>query len=205
MLDREPACLAGAGRALSCVHTIKGEGAGLLDTEMASTPRGIHRRWEDYVHLLLDEHLDRCIEAGFVDNPLAEEIRELFQAMRPALANRPMRLLHGDLGIHNIVVDPASKDVTALLDWEDALVGDPLFDIAMVSSFHPERRLPAFLQGYGLAQPNPDERRLVALYFLRIALSKTVHRLRFGVRDLAGRTPGHHRIYRGVSELRQLM
>ena len=75
----------------------------------------------------------------------------------------------------------------------------------MVSSFHPERRLPPFLEGYGLGQPSPEERRLIALYFLRIALFKTVHRLRFGVRDLSGRTPGHHRIYRGVSELQQLM
>ena len=66
--------------------------------------------------------------------------------------------------------------MTALLDWEDALVGDPLFDVAMVSTFHPPRRLAAFMAGYGLTAPSRDEQRLIAAYFLRVALSKTVHR-----------------------------
>ena len=116
-----------------------------------------------------------------------------------------MRLLHGDPGTHNICVDPQRRRVTLLLDWEDALVGDPLFDVAMVSSFQPARRMASFLSGYGLETPSREEQVLIALYFLRIALSKTVHRVRFAIVDKPGRTPGHHRIYRGVEELERLL
>jgi aminoglycoside phosphotransferase (APT) family kinase protein len=115
-----------------------------------------------------------------------------------------MNLLHGDPGTHNICVSVTSESVVSLLDWEDALIGDPLFDLAAAASFQPARRLPQLLFGYGLDQPGVHEQRLFALYSLRIALSKSVHRLRFGIVDEPNRTPGHHRILRGVEELTRL-
>jgi aminoglycoside phosphotransferase (APT) family kinase protein len=208
MLDAHPAILRGIGRALRAVHDVAGDGAGLIDLsphESPVRPRGVHERWGDYVLLNLDRHIEACRTVGFVDAKLAEKIAALFRPMRDAFAARPMRLLHGDPGTHNIAVDAASGDVAALLDWEDALVGDPLFDVAMWSTFHPPRRLADFLAGYGLSSPSREDEQLIAAYFLRIALSKTVHRIRFGIADRPGRTPGHHRIYRGVEELERLL
>jgi aminoglycoside phosphotransferase (APT) family kinase protein len=155
--------------------------------------------------LNLERHLDACQRAGYIDATLAARIVRQFDLAQPLLQNRPMRLLHGDPGTHNVVVDLKTKRVTALIDWEDTLVGDPLFEIAMVSSFQPVRRMAAFMTGYGLERPSIEDNRLIALYFLRIALCKTVHRLRFDISDRPGRIPGHHRIYRGVDELERLL
>jgi hypothetical protein len=65
--------------------------------------------------------------------------------------------------------------------------------------------LPQLMRGYGLDETDRDEQRLRALYFLRIALAKTVHRLRFRIADQAGRTPAHHRILRGVQEVERFL
>lgn len=208
VLDDKPNLPAVIGAALKRVHRVEAKGAGLLDLDSpraSERPTGAHRHWIDYVELRLSEHLAACTNAGYLNATLAIEISELFATMRGALHNRPLRLLHGDPGNHNIFLSSDLQGVTALVDWEDALAGDPLFDVAMWSTFHPPRRLPAFLSGYGLPRPNIEQQRLIALYFLRIALSKTVHRHRFGIADVPGRALAHLRIHHGASELRRLL
>ncbi len=39
-------------------------------------------------------------------------------------------VVHGDYRLDNVVVDPATGKVTAVLDWEMATLGDPLADLA---------------------------------------------------------------------------
>ncbi|MBY8880940.1 phosphotransferase family protein [Actinacidiphila acidipaludis] len=51
-----------------------------------------------------------------------------FAERRPELTDRPRKLLHGDLHKKNFVVDRAG--VLWTIDWELALVGDPLYDLA---------------------------------------------------------------------------
>ena len=206
-LDRQPEYLRLIGAVLRQVNETEGQGAGLVDIESdrpGHRPAGVHDTWSDYLHTRLDDHIAGCVRAGFIDTSLATRIRRLFAAMAPCLSDRPMRLLHGDPATHNLFIDRAARRVTALLDWEDALIGDPLFDAAMWSTFHPPRRMPDFLAGYGLASPTREEERLIALYFLRIALSKSIHRARFGIADQPGRTPGHLRILRGTDALERL-
>ena len=205
VLDEQPGILSAIGARLLQIHAVPASGAGLIDFDrLTGGPVGVLERWSDYITLRLEDHITACIAANYVDERLAQRIREMFKAMGPALDQRPIRLLHGDPGTHNVCIDPESRELTAFLDWEDALAGDPLFDVAMFSTFQPPRRMPPFMAGYGFGQLPVAEARLIALYFLRIALSKTVHRLRFGVRDKPGRAPGHHRIYRGVDELERL-
>ncbi|MFF1302355.1 phosphotransferase family protein [Streptomyces sp. NPDC058307] len=64
-------------------------------------------------------------------------------------------LVHGDFGPHNVLLDPATCTVTALVDWEFAHVGDPVEDLAwcewIVRMHHPAQRqaLPHFFRAYG--------------------------------------------------------
>ncbi|MEU0027124.1 phosphotransferase [Streptomyces sp. NPDC006335] len=64
-------------------------------------------------------------------------------------------LVHGDFGPHNVLLDPATRAVTAVVDWEFAHVGDPLEDLAwcewIVRMHHPAEReaLPHFFRAYG--------------------------------------------------------
>jgi hypothetical protein len=65
--------------------------------------------------------------------------------------------------------------------------------------------MPAFLAGYGTQEPDPSERLLMALYFLRISLSKMVHRLRFGISDRPDRMAAHLRIHQGLERVERLI
>lgn len=65
-----------------------------------------------------------------------------------ALYGRPSRLVHGDVGFHNLMIDDAGT-VTALLDWEFAGLGDPTQDLCFVRQFvEPLMPWPEFLGHY---------------------------------------------------------
>ena len=73
-------------------------------------------------------------------------------------------LLHGDLMPRHIWNDKGR--LAGLIDWGDAMVGDPLFDLARCSMAS-EEAFQRLLRGYGGSTP-PDER---VLAFYRMAWS----------------------------------
>jgi tRNA A-37 threonylcarbamoyl transferase component Bud32 len=70
------------------------------------------------------------------------------------LESRPV-LVHGDFGPNNVLLDPATFEVTAVLDWEFSHAGEPVEDLAWcewtVRTHHPSRvdALGAFFDAYG--------------------------------------------------------
>jgi aminoglycoside phosphotransferase (APT) family kinase protein len=57
----------------------------------------------------------------------------LLQNVPAELYQRPAKIVHGDVGFHNLMVDEGR--VTALLDWEFAHFGDPNEDVVNVRAF----------------------------------------------------------------------
>ena len=63
--------------------------------------------------------------------------------------------VHGDYGPQNLLLEPGSLEVVAVLDWEFAHDGDPVEDLAwaewIVRMHHGNsaQKLPALFQGYG--------------------------------------------------------
>jgi Ser/Thr protein kinase RdoA (MazF antagonist) len=109
-------------------------------------------------------------------------------------------LLHGDLGSHNVLTD--GDRLLGLIDWEDALSGDPVYDLAFWATFHLPERHAAFLAGYRELRPLPDDFPVrFWLYFVRILLAKAVHRRRFGYPDRPDRPTAAHRIRDALANL----
>lgn len=69
------------------------------------------------------------------------------------------RMVHGDYGPQNILLDESGTAVVAVLDWEFFRLGDPVDDVGMaewvIRTHHPEftGRLDSFYEGYG-AKPD---------------------------------------------------
>jgi aminoglycoside phosphotransferase (APT) family kinase protein len=61
------------------------------------------------------------------DDPRAHELHDMLAAKAPEQG--PGRVVHGDFGPHNCMFN-ASGEVTGVLDWEIATLGDPLADFA---------------------------------------------------------------------------
>lgn len=194
------------GRIMGRLHTIVGSGGGPVDVDPSAEHErlhGLHPNWGTYLMLRLEDHVVRCREIGTITEYQGAMILAAFRDHAGIWNDVPTRLLHGDLGNQNLFVH---KDaITALIDWEDALIGDPAFDVAMWASFHPLRRHAAFLQGYGPDAEDDWFRLRCALSFLRIALAKTVHRHRFAYTDQPGRLQAHDRIRRGMAAVERVL
>jgi aminoglycoside phosphotransferase (APT) family kinase protein len=63
----------------------------------------------------------------------ADELRDGLAATVP----EPSRaaIVHGDYRLDNLIVDPATMRVAAVLDWEMATLGDPLTDLGLLIAY----------------------------------------------------------------------
>lgn len=85
----------------------------------------------------------------------ARAVREVIEAMPALLSDRPAVVCHGDFGPQNVLV--VGERITALLDFEDARLGDPLLDVSwwawLVRAHTPEaftKTWRAFLEAAGV-------------------------------------------------------
>ena len=197
--------LAKYGALLARLHGVPARQFGWFDvgplmSKPATEPCGLFAAWQDYLGLQLEAHLDACCQIGAVGPEKANRIREHFASLMPQLSGFQPALLHGDPGTHNAMTD--GREITALLDWEDCLAGDPVYELAFWATFHPERRHAGFLKAYRTVRPLPDDFEVrFLLYLLRVALAKTVHRHRFGYVDRPGRPPAAQRIQNALDHL----
>lgn len=61
------------------------------------------------------------------DDPALHALHALLTEHKPEQG--PARVVHGDYGLHNCLINPAGE-ITAVLDWEISTLGDPLADFA---------------------------------------------------------------------------
>jgi aminoglycoside phosphotransferase (APT) family kinase protein len=82
---------------------------------------------------------DRSAVERFVDTP------------PPPMASE-LAFAHNDLGGEHVFVDPATWAITGIIDWTDAAVADPAFDVARLLRDLGATVLPAVLDGLGASE-----------------------------------------------------
>ena len=80
------------------------------------------------------------------------------------------RLVHGDFGSYNMLAD--SHRVTALIDWDLALFGDPLYEVANLFFWREERLEPLICHLESWIWNVPQGRERIVCYQLRIGLQE---------------------------------
>lgn len=113
-------------RTLATVHEVDLAGVGLLDlaSHQPYAARQL-KRWS------------RQWEASRTrDLPALDRLTELLRRTMPE--QRELTLVHGDFHIRNVIADPATGDLRAVLDWELSTLGDPLADIGSLLAYWPE-------------------------------------------------------------------
>lgn len=143
-----------AGHHLRALHGITAPGFG---RPAGDTFRGRRVTWIEHIEEQLDWSVPLLRDVVDVDVVLRE-----FERLRVRIADVAQgSVLHGDFSFWHALVDPGSGNVTALIDWADAQVGDPLWDTIVFGSWEP-RLIGPLLAGY-----EPDEafrERLDALF-----------------------------------------
>ncbi|GAA5030418.1 hypothetical protein GCM10023317_80340 [Actinopolymorpha pittospori] len=113
------------GRVFALLHACKLPGYGPLNEK----GEGSYTRWSDFLRQSLTEPLRFLHTGGHFDRELVTRVENLFSSHAPMLDSRPGVLVHGDLGNMEIFVDRRNR-VVDIVDFGDAVVGDPLYDFA---------------------------------------------------------------------------
>jgi len=143
---------------------------------------GFHTRYADYFFLHLDRHLQFLTGHAFLSAPEAAEIKAALLQHQALLALEQGCLVHKDLALWNIL--GTETELAAFIDWDDAIAGDPMDDLALLGCFYDGAILARALAGYITVRALPDEyRRRFWLHLLRNMLVKAVIRIGAGYFD----------------------
>lgn len=195
------------GKTLAQIHQIKVDGYGSLVSDSTFEQNsyvGIRKSWKEYLYTQLDVHIKYCYDKKIIDLNQSDMIGEIFLTHEKVFDIAQPCLLHGDLGNQNIFIQQ-DTDAVVLIDWGDALSGDPVFDVAMWGSFvGNHEKLNLLLEGYqSVSNLHVDFELRYWLYYLRIMLAKTVHRHRFQYHK-CDKIPALSRILLPIKELSTL-
>lgn len=124
----EPVFLGGISDVLAALHSIALEGFG-TGTAAGGRLRGVNHSWLAALQLRAASALTAA-DAGLVPSQLIERVVEAVARNSVLLHLDEGRLLHGDL--HPRHVYATADEITAVIDWGDANVGDPHYDLARI-------------------------------------------------------------------------
>lgn len=164
------------GVILARIHTIQGSQFGAVSLSSLirmHEKKGLHNTLYEFLLLNFERHLDCCIRQSRVTKQKAADILKLFDRHQDLFQNSPTVLLHGDFVKNNLLAHRG--EIVGVLDWEDALIGDPLFELASLSLAYLAEDFDVLFRAYEKArnQPfTPQDQMKLYLYRLRLYISK---------------------------------
>jgi Ser/Thr protein kinase RdoA (MazF antagonist) len=128
------------------------------------------------------EHLYFLVSRGFLTATQHDDISSEIENHRTLLDLAPGCLVHKDLALWNIL---GTRDqITAFIDFDDAISGDPMDDLSLLACFHDGAFLRRAFEGYQTLRALPSEhRRRFWLHLLRNMIVKAVIRVGAGYFD----------------------
>lgn len=135
----------------------------------------------DYLVVCLEADLKFLTDGGTLTVVTATQIRKIFDEYRSVTEISRGSLVHHDLADHNIRF--SGRHLTGVFDWEAALSGDPILDLASCPTWktiYP--REPSLLAGYQSVCALPDNfKEKMDIYRLRTMIWKIVYAQRMKI------------------------
>jgi aminoglycoside phosphotransferase (APT) family kinase protein len=139
---------------LAALHDVDPDAVGLGDLArreafVERTLRRWRKQWEGYQTRVL---------------PVVEEVATRLERRIPAAG--PARIVHGDYGLHNVLLAADTGAVRAVLDWEICTLGEPLADLGwlLVTWTEPGDRFSPLPDPATLAPGFPGRKELIERY-----------------------------------------
>ena len=161
------------------LHSIPMDGFGFANTEVLKQTgrlQGIYTTYPEYFHCRLDEHLDYLLHEKLLPKDAITRVVAALERLALLLERRQVYVVHRDPAFWNIIGGAAS--VAAIIDWDDAVSGDPADDIGLMMCFESQEFVAEVLKTYG--EVKDDFMARAYLHFLRNMLWKMVIRHRNG-------------------------
>ena len=126
------AALRELGSLMRTLHEIEIPGYGWLDETYYRTEgvaRGSSDSWNEALFGTVPESIEYLARTAALSAEEIEQIVTLIQRATPLVDPRPAsRLLHGDLGLVHVWLDPETMSISALIDFGECMSGDPVYD-----------------------------------------------------------------------------
>lgn len=176
------------GRHIAAWQAVPVAGFGPFDAARVRTVQrlqGLHSAYAGYFFTRLDAHLAFLVGRQFLTEAQAAGIRAGIESHRPLLDLPAGCLVHKDTALWN-VLGTASR-ITAVIDWDDCVAGDPMDDLALLACFHDGAFLRRAFAGYAAVRPLPAQHvGRFWLHLLRNMIFKAVIRVGAGYFNLDG-------------------
>ncbi len=106
------------------VSTLSGFGA------FNASGRAPFSHWREYLAAIGDpNYFDWSAVSGLAPSAKVQPLLDRVAELAPTCPNT-RQLVHADFGSNNVLV--SSGQVTAVIDWSEAMLGDPLYDVANI-------------------------------------------------------------------------
>lgn len=156
-------------RNMKKIHEVKSGRAGFLN-EMAE-----RRNWKEVMLSKFDGtdpalNWRMIVERRGLDLELVlESVDNIIKKIRETrFPEGEHSFLHTDFNQRNLFVDPNSDEITGIIDWGEAMFGDPVYDLARIRMFiwHFGLEDQVLENYYGMVNFTPEQRKLEELYWL---------------------------------------
>lgn len=175
------------GRAVARWQDVPVAGFGPFDPMSGVSKKqlpGYHRNYAAYFRLHLERHLGLLTTYGFLTEAEAREVRHAIEDNATLLEIGDGVLVHKDLALWNILGTP--DGIRAIIDWDDAISGDPCDDLSLLACFHSSDIVQSSINGYMSARALPGNfLPRFWLHLLRNMIVKAVIRCGSGYFDQA--------------------
>jgi hygromycin-B 4-O-kinase len=128
-----------------------------------------HATWKAFLTGVADPRQFDWNEAPGVDAAVVRAAVSLVLAFTERCPER-RQLVHGDFGSYNVMTD--RQRITAVIDWDRALFGDPLYELANLLFWREECLEPLTGTLHAAAEDQPDAKVRLLCYQLRIGLQE---------------------------------
>lgn len=176
------------GTYIAMYSQIKFDKFGMFDEHEANhnNLRGTKKTFYEYLTLCLEEDLLYLVNAEVVSSQVRSNIIKVFEEHKPLINTLTQgSLVHHDLADHNIFYD--KNKITGIFDWEAAVSGDPILDLASCPTwrtFYPREE--KLIEGYKSIMPLPEFfNEKMNIYRLRTMLWKIVYAIRMDILNAA--------------------
>ena len=155
---------------LDVIYNLVGKEMAKMPSDLTSfgwldpkTLKGESSSWSDFISQHITKYATRLGNNGELDKDMVAKIIQLVEKNTPNIQAASM--IHRDLKPLNLMVN---NEKVTILDWENVLLGDPLYDLGVLVSRFPddERLIKGFMIGLIDNVLDKDQNRTVSVYSL---------------------------------------
>lgn len=163
---------------------IKFEGFGVFEEKALENNilKGIKKTFYEYLIVYLNKDLKYLVKNKIISLKISNNIARLFEEHKPIINNiKRGSLVHHDLADHNIFFK--GNNITGIFDWEAAISGDPILDLASCPTWRTiYSREEILIEGYKSVTNLPEFfKEKMDIYRLRTMLWKIVYAIRMNI------------------------